>query len=277
MLTKERRTMTEVERKIVQDELASLIQTQGWVNGFVALFAQTGCGLVLGGFLIFLALTAWEWLAGLLHKPTASPVTYWILVSTGALGGLILAGRGFFHDHRHSHRLSEKLRQTYQDYLEAGEAEVWHCEVSRVVQLEEEDERPGFFLELAPGHVLFLRELYSGYGIEDCFDDFDCYSSERPEEPGVWPPPPRIETPPSQHVFPCRQFDLVYAPNSRLLLDLVCLGARFEDWPTYSPDLEMYRKMNRYPEDGDILPVSLDTLDVDLARWAAEQEESKQN
>lgn len=29
--------------------------------------------------------------------------------------------------------------------------------------------------------------------------------------------------------------------------------------------------MNRYPEDGDILPVSLDTLDADLARWAAQQ------
>jgi len=278
MLTKERRPMTETERKIVQDELASTLREQGCVSRFGGLLSELGCGLILGGFLVFLALAAWEWLAGLLHKPGLSPVTYRVLVSIGACGGLILAGRGFFHDYRHSHRLSGKLRQTYEGYLEAGEAEVWHCEVSRVVQLEEqEDEGPGFFLELAPGQVLFLQGQYFYDLLGDEFGQEDEEGVSKPphENHEVWPPPPRTASPQDNRVFPCRRFDLVYAPNSRLLLDLVCLGERFKEWRTYSPDLETYLKTSRDPEDGDILPVSLDTLDADLMRWAVGQEQGK--
>ena len=148
--------MTEAERKIVQEALSSVIRQMGWVSRFSALLTELGCGVILGGLLIFLVLAAWGWLTGLLHRPGLFPTT----------------------------------------------------------------------------------EAY--------------------------------------RVFPCRQLDLVYAPNSRVSLDdLVCLGERFEEWPTYSPDWETYRKMDRYPEDGDILLVSLDSLGVDLARWGVQQEQSK--
>ena len=281
MLTKERRPMTEAERKIVQEALSSVIRRMGWAFRFGALLTELGCGVILGGLLIFLALAAWGWLAGLLHRPGLFPTTetYRVLVSVGALGGLILAGRDLFHSHGEGDRFLEKLRLAYQRDLEVGEAEVWHCEVSRVVQLEEqEDEGPGFFLELAPGQALFLQGqyLYDLVGDEFGSEDEAEVSESRHENSSVWPPPSRASASPDNRVFPCRQFDLVYAPNSRVPLDdLACLGERFEEWPTYSPDWETYRKMSCYPEDGDILPISLDTLDADLARWAAGQEQSK--
>ena len=281
MLTKERRPMTEAERKIVQEALSSVIRRMGWVSRFSALLTELGCGVILGGLLIFLVLAAWGWLAGLLHRPGLFPTTeaYRVLVSVGALGGLTLAGRNLFHSHGGSDQFLEKLRLAYQRDLEVGEAEIWHCEVSRVVQLEEqEDEGPGFFLELAPGQVLFLQgqHLYDLVGDEFGLDDEAEVSESHYENSSVWPPLPRASASLDNRVFPCRQLDLVYAPNSRVSLDdLVCLGERFEEWPTYSPDWETYRKMDRYPEDGDILPVSLDSLGVDLARWGVQQEQSK--
>lgn len=266
---------------MVQEALSGVIRQMGWASRFGALLANLGCNVIFGGLLIFLALAAWGWLVGLLHRPGLFPTTdtYRVLVSIGALVGLILAGRDLFHNHGESDRFLEKLRLAYQRDLEAGEAEVWHCGVSRVVQLEEqEDEGPGFFLELAPGQALFLQGqyLYDLLGDELGLEDEEEVSKSQSDEPGIWPPPPRIDSSSSQRAFPCRQFDLVYAPNSRMPLDdLVCLGARFEEWPTYSPDWEIYRRMNCYPEDGDLLPVSLDTLDADLARWAAEQKKSR--
>lgn len=273
--------MKEAERKIVQEALSSVIRQMGWVSRFSALLTELGCGVILGGLLIFLVLAAWGWLTGLLHRPGLFPTTevYRVLVSVDALGGLTLAGRNLFHSHGASDQFLEKLRLAYQRDLEVGEAEVWHCEVSRVVQLEEqEDEGPGFFLELAPGQVLFLQgqHLYDLVGDEFGLDDEAEVPESHHENSSVWPPPPRASASLDNRVFPCRQLDLVYAPNSRVSLDdLVCLGERFEEWPTYSPDWETYRKMDRYPEDGDILPVSLDSLGVDLARWGVQQEQSK--
>ena len=266
---------------MVQEALSGVVRQMGWKSRLGALLTGLGCGLLLGGFLIFLALTVWEWLADLLHKPGWSPATgiSRTLLSAGALLGAILYGREAYQTDREARRGEEKMGQEYQRDLEEGETEVWHCDVSRVVELEErEDEGPSFFLELAPGQALFLQSqsfqdfLGDEYGLED--EEV----SEPPDDPGVWPPPPRADSSSSQRVFPCRQFDLVYAPNSRMpLADIVCWGERFEKWPTYSPDWEMYRKMNRYPEDGDILPVSLDTLDADLMRWATGQRQGKQN
>lgn len=281
MLTKERRPMTEAERNVAQEALSRVIRQMGWASRFGALLTELGCGVVLGGLLIFLALAAWGWLTGLLHRPGLFPTTdtHRVLISVGALGGLIVAGCLLYHSHRESDRFFKKLRLAYQRDLEVGEAEVWHCEVSRVVQLEEqEDEGPGFFLELAAGQALFLQGqyLYDLVGDEFGSEDEAEVSESHHENSSVWPPPPHASASPGHWVFPCRQFDLVYAPNSRVPLDdLACLGKRFEEWPTYSPDLETYRKMNRYPEDGDILPVSLDSLGVDLARWGAQQEQSK--
>lgn len=272
--------MREAERQMVQEELSGVIRQMGWASRFGTLLSNLGCGVISGGLLIFLALAVWGWLVGLLHRPGLFPTTdtYRVLVSIGALVGLILAGRDLFHNPGERDRFLEKLRQMYQRDLEAGEAEVWHCEVSRVVGMEEQgDEGPGFFLELAPGQALFLQGqyLYDLLGDELGLEDEEEVSKSQSDEPGIWPPPPRIDSSSSQQAFPCRQFDFVYAPNSRMPLDgLVCLGERFEEWPTYSPDLDVYRKMKRYPEDGDLLPVSLDTLGADLARWGAGQERS---
>ncbi len=268
---------------MVQEALSGVIRQMGWASRFGTLLSNLGCNVIFGGLLIFLALAVWGWLVGLLHRPGLFPTTdtYRVLVSAGALGGLIFTGHDLLyllHNHGESDRLLEKLRLAYQRDLEAGEAEVWHCGVSRVVQLEEqEDEGPGFFLELAPGQALFLQGqyLYDLLGDELGLEDEEEVSKSQSDEPGIWPPPPRIDSSSSQRAFPCRQFDFVYAPNSRMPVDgLVCLGERFEEWPTYSPDLDVYRKMKRCPEDGDLLPVSLDTLGADLARWGAGQERS---
>lgn len=281
MLTKERRPMTEAERKIVQEALFSVTKRKGWVDRFVELLTGLGCGFVLSGFLIFLALAVWEWLANPLHKPGLSPTvdTCLTFCLVGGLLGAILYGRREYQKDREARREAEKMGQVYQQDLEAGESEVWHCDVSRVVQLvEQEDEGPGFFLELAPGQALFLQGhyFYDFLGNDFGLQDEEEVSKPQSDEPGIWPPPPRTGSSSSQRVFPCRQFDLVYAPNSRMpLADLVCWGERFEKWPKYSPDWQTHHKMNCYPADGDILPVSLDTLDADLMRWAAGQEQGK--
>lgn len=272
--------MTASERKIVQEALSHAVKRKGWADRFTALFMGLGCGLILGGFLIFLPLIAWNWLTDVLHKPGLSLTTdtFRILGAVGGLIGTILAGRLIYQNDCDTRREAERIGEIYQRDLEEGEAEVWHCMISRVVEIEQEDdEGPGFFLELAPGQILVLQGHYLYDLIGEAFALGGEAEVSHPcrDDADVWPPAPCMDSSSDEQSFPCRQFDLVYAPNSRLLLDLVCLGERFKEWRMHSPDWEMYRKTGRYPEDGDILLVSLDNLDADLRRWAAQHEQGK--
>lgn len=268
--------MTKTEKRRVQDALSYATQRKGCLDSSIAVFVSLLGSFLLGGFLVFLSLAAWEWLRGLPQKPGLSPLSHQVLFSMGGLAGSIFAARVLSQHTQETRREVEKERQVYQRDLENGQVEVWHCEVSRAVRLEEEgDEGPGFFLELASGQVLFLQGQYFDAFV-NCDYDLDPHLAERPEEQGVWPPPPHTVSSPNHLDFPCRQFDLIYAPNSREVVGLVCLGPPIIGGPIHPPLYFLWGK-EQYPNDGEILPVSLDTLDEDLARWAAGQERSKPN
>ena len=270
MLTKERRPFTEAERERVRVMLAATYQGQGFLDRAAGVLAGLVVGGLVGAFLVFVPVNAWNWLAGLLHGGALSDAVYVILLSVGAGAGMVWAAWLMFQNSQDTATQLAEERRKFQQDLDEGEVEVWRCEALRVVHLEE-SEGPGFFLELGPGQTLFLQGQYLYDFVEDEDETGgDGGVPKRSQDPNVWPPAPRIDSA-DGYQFPCRRFDLLYAPHSRGQLDLVCLSQRFEDWPTYSPGPESTWEDVGYPEDGDVLPVSLDTLEADLNRWAAQQ------
>lgn len=273
MLTKERRLFTEAERGTVHTLLSETYQRRSFLSRAAGVFFGLAGGGLLGCFLVFLAITVWNWLAGLLHKPPLSYDAGVLLFRTGVgVGTAFTAWLMYSGYHEEAARLAEERGRLHQD-LEGDEAEVWHCEASRVVQMGNEEDGPYFFVEVEPGQALFLQLDHWGEVVRDVAEtDSGPHVPTQPEDPTVWPPPPRIA---GGHDFPCRSFHLVYAPHTRARLNLVCLDRPMGEWPTYVPSPESTWEMKCYPEDGDVLQISLDTLDADLERWAAQQEPPK--
>ncbi len=268
MLIKERRPMTEAERATLETVASYTRQQDGCLDRAGTLFLILGLSFLFGGLLVFLPLLAWDWLAGLLHKPTLSHTTYSISLGLGGSTGLALSAWHWYWGEKESRLLSEKTWLTYQQELESGEAEVWHCDISRVIELEQmEDEVPGFFLEIGSSEVLFLQgQYFDEFGVASHDDEGEMPAAPQ-DDPGVWPPSPKTGSSSVGYAFPCSRFDLIYSPQSRTLLNLVCLSPTLKTWPT----CEWPEDMKDYPGDSDILPVSLDNLDADLRHWAAQQ------
>ena len=162
-----------------------------------------------------------------------------VVMALGALAGLLVGARSLRGDRLTQNKSRELARQD----IAAGQVRILHCTVSRATAFPvDEDLGPGYFLEVGENQVLYL------------------YSSWLPEFAGDedGEPPP---------LFPNREIDVVQAVASKATLSVVCLGEPLAEWQTR----EEWPEGAYLPTDGEILAVSLDTLDEDLKRLGAQK------
>ena len=126
-------------------------------------------------------------------------------------------------------RTARETRARHEVALARGQVEVLRCEAADAVELMElEDEGPGFFVDVGGGEVLFLQGQY--------LMEMD---------------------------FPCRRFEVIRLPNGGEILDVRCDGDRLA--PSRTVDLDDLEE-GYLPADGEVLRVSLATLEDDLRR-----------
>ncbi len=136
----------------------------------------------------------------------------------------------------------QESRTLFRQDIAAGRVRILHCTISRAVEFPvDEDERPGYFLELGERQVLYLHNLH-------------LLEYERLEYERVDGEPPPL--------LPNRQIDVVQTVVSRATLNALCLGEPLGTWETR----EEWPEDPYSPSDGEILALSLDTLDDDLKR-----------
>ena len=118
----------------------------------------------------------------------------------------------------------------YSRDLAGGMAEEATFDIVDAIRVEElEDEGSQYFLKLADGRVLFLTGQY-------------LYEPER------------------TRTFPCERIRTTRAPNSRLLIDLVCEGPYLEVTAVRPPFSRREHAQAEVPHDGDILRLDFDDL-----------------
>ena len=110
----------------------------------------------------------------------------------------------------------------------------------------DEDEGPGYFLEIGKCLALYLHNA-------------SLHEYEGDEADRVPP------------LFPNQKVDVVQATVSRVTLSVLCLGEPLGEWQTH----EEWPDNPYFPEDGEVLAVSLDTLDDDLKRLGRQDEAIK--
>ena len=146
----------------------------------------------------------------------------------GAVGAIVLAALMVAYMRRR--RPDARGRAAYARDLAEGLAEETTFDIVDAIRVEEfEDEGSQYFLRLSDGQVLFLAGQY-------------LYEGEK------------------AHTFPCRKIRTTRAPNSRLLLDLVCDGPYLEVSAVRPPFSRREHEQSKVPHDGDVLAVSFDEL-----------------
>lgn len=161
-----------------------------------------------------------------------------VVMVLGGLAGLFAGVRSLRSD-----RLTQdKSRELARRDLADGQVRVLHCTVSRAVEFPvDEDEGPGYFLEVGENQVLYLHNPY-------LLEFEGNFEGDEDDEP-----PP---------LFPDRKIDVVQAVVSKATLSVVCLGEPLAEWQAR----EEWPENAYLPTDGEVLAVSLDTLDDDLKR-----------
>jgi hypothetical protein len=170
---------------------------------------------------------------GSLFIATVHPrVTFWSCLAVGLIAGVVFlyrdatSGRSLFRD---------PFEQLVMRDLAAGEVEVLSCTATGAVAVEGTTEQaPGIFLAIEDGELLFLHGAY----LKDVMG-------------GARPP------------FPAAAFDLIRLPHSDLTLRVEPTGEAF----AFSRMRRALDAALEYlPDDAEVLPAALDTLEADLAR-----------
>lgn len=177
---------------------------------------------------------------GALFGLTEGPIMGVVILSGAALGlvGGVLSLRA-------ESRWTSEARQSDRQDLEDGQVEVLHCNVSDAVEVGEvEDDGPGFFLEVDDGQLLYLQGQHL----------IEFFAGEEQKAAG-------------ELRFPNREIEVLRLPHSGRLLDLRCLGEYFELSRVRGP----LAQEEYLPEDGELVPAHLATLDEDLRRLERER------
>jgi hypothetical protein len=155
-----------------------------------------------------------------------------LLLLAGAIAGFSLGLRSIIKER------VDTLSPYGQD-IRADLVQDIHCIVADAVAVDPFDEEgTGFFLDVGDGQLLFLQGQY--------LDDLD-----------------------EEGRFPTRELFMVRAPHSGDILRLEHLGEVFE--PSRSRGYLGEEREEYAPQDGEILPGRLETLDADLHRLAQER------
>ena len=232
MLTIEHRPMNEEERAALQ--IGTEPWREGCIDGCVSYFIQL-VGLPLLGMLLTVSVLAlpdyFHWLPRIVAD---------MVVVLGTLAGLSVGVRSL----RNERLTQQKSRDLARHDLAGGQVRILHCTVSRAVEFPvDEDEGPGYFLEVGENQALYLHNPW--------LHEFEGDEGEEPLP-----------------LFPNREMDVVQAVVSKATLSVVCLGERLAEWQTR----EEWPEDTYLPTDGEVLAVSLDTLDDDLKRLGAQNE-----
>jgi len=235
MLTIENRPMNEEERAVLA------ASTEPWREGCV-----DGCAHY------FIPLVGSPLLGMLLAAPVLALLDYLhrlpsllgdMVMVLGTLAGLFVGVRSLRSDRLTQQRSRELARRDLAD----RQVRILHCTVSRAVEFPvDEDEGPGYFLEVGEHQVLYLHNASL---LE--------FAGEEDDEPSP--------------LFPNRKMDVVQAVVSKTTLGVLCLGEPLGEWQIR----EEWPENPYFPTDGEVLAISLDTLDVDLKRLGAQKDAAK--
>lgn len=231
MLIIKYRPMSKEERAIL--EVSTEPWREGCVDGcvyyFIPLIGSPLLGMLLASPVLAL-LDHLHWLPSLLGD---------MIMVLGTLAGLLVGVRSLRSDGLTQRRSREVARQDLAD----GNVRVLHCTVSRVVELPvDEDEGPGYFLEVSENQVLYLHNPWLHELAGDVDDE----------------PPP---------LFPNRKIDVVQAVVTKATLSIVCLGEPLAEWQKR----DEWPENAHFPADGEVLAISLDMLDDDLKRLGTQK------
>jgi hypothetical protein len=229
--------LTIEHRPMNEEERAALeVGTEPW---------REGC--VDGGINYFIHLVGLPLLGMLLAAPVLALLDYLyrlpsllgdVVMVLGTLAGLLVGMRAL-RGYRSTRQESRSLAR--QD-LAGGQVRILHCTVSRAVEFPvDEDVGPGYFLEVGENQVLYLHSSY--------LLDFEGDEDDAPP------------------LFPNRAIDVVQAVVSKATLSVVCLGEPLAEWQMR----EEWPEDAYLPTDGELLTISLDTLDADLKRLEAQK------
>jgi hypothetical protein len=227
MITREVRPLTAEERARLE---RSLPTPGGGCSGCIRWFIASAGGPLAG----MLAVAALGALLRIGERPF-----FGALMLVGAALGLVC---GIVLLHAEKRSVSE-ARDRARAALEQGQVEVLRCTVAEAVEVEEvEDEGPAFFLDVEDGQLLFLQGQYL----------YDLAAEEPAGEEAAGRPPR----------FPNRQIEVARLPGSGEVLDLRCTGEPLRASRRRAPLTD-----DEYvPEDGELIPARLQTLEEDLRR-----------
>ena len=235
MLTIESRPMTAEERATLA------AQTLPWGSG-----CADGCVqhfILLVGFPVLGMLAATPFVAVLdyFQGPRVIGEALFVL---GVVAGFVMGVLGL----RSEWAVQMKSRALFQQDIDAGRVNVLHCTATRAVEFPvDEDEGPGFFLEVGENQVLFLHNPW----LLEFEGDLE---AEIPAQ------------------FPNQRFDVVQAIVSKTTLNLICLGEPLAEWQERED--EDWPEDSYSPADGEVLALSLDTLEEGLKRLGAEKHDA---
>ena len=247
MLTVERRAITDEERSQIgqisqaQTRLGGCADTLGCIIGSSAIVALLVCIVyaVFGG------------ISSLLSRshPFSLPFRLFVWsIGIGAVAGVFLGLWLSLGGGSGDRRLRRLTRQDLSD----GQIEVLHCVITEAVRLDGIEGDYYYFLDVGNGRLLFLYDRFSDE--EDINTGMEEYQS----------------------LFPCRTFDVVLAPHSKQVLDVLCVGEQVPLPPSRIIDVEDEDLSDAYfPQDGEVITATLPTLIEDLKRLNKAQEKDK--
>jgi hypothetical protein len=165
------------------------------------------------------------------------PFFGWLVIASAALGLSVSILSVRFES-----QAASEARERERHIREQGQAEVLQCTVAGAIEVEEaEDEGPGYFLDVGEGQLLYLQGQY----LLDYVVDAENGTSR----------------------FPNRAVEVVRLQGSGSVLGVSMNEEAF----TPSRLRRRLEKGECLPEDGELIPATLATLEEDLRRLARER------